>query len=139
LDYLPGLAVGDLNRFHQLATHSFAFCLVASALAAWFFRRTRLRAWAVFAIVHSHLLLDLLTDDVRPPIGIPLLWPFSSRPFHIAGLLPRWEKLSVAQALTTPSNLLPAATELALGAAFVLLCLAVAFLLRRRKNSCGSA
>ena len=133
LDYIPGLLVGELNRYHQLWTHSLLFCTVAAAVAARALRRTRLRPPAVFAIVFSHLLLDLLTEDARPPVGIPLLWPFSSRPFQIAPLFPRWEKLSVAQALTSPANLRPAAVELAVGAAFVALCLAAACLLRRAR------
>lgn len=132
LDYLPGLAAGELNRYHQLFTHSLVFCASASALAAWFLRRTRLRPPAVAAIVFSHLLLDSLTEDARPPIGIPLLWPFSDAPFQIAGLFPRWEKLSVAQALTSPANLFPAGVELAAGAAFLAVCALAAFFLRRR-------
>jgi inner membrane protein len=133
LDYLPGLLVGELNRYHQLFTHSFAFCTLAALTAAWVLRRTRLHPPAVFAIVFSHLVLDLLTEDARPPIGIPLLWPVSSRPFQIAPLFPRWEKLSVAQALTSPANLRPAAVELAVGVAFVALCLAAAWFIRRAR------
>lgn len=133
LDYLPGLLVGELNRYHQLFTHSLLFCTVAAAVAAWLFRKTRLRPPTVFAIVFSHLVLDLLTEDARTPIGIPLLWPFSEKPFQIAPLFPRWEKLSVAQALTSPANLRPAATELAVGVAFVALCLAAAWFLRRAR------
>ncbi|MBQ7251263.1 MAG: metal-dependent hydrolase [Kiritimatiellae bacterium] len=131
-DYLPGLLVGELNRYHQLFTHSLAFCAVASAVAARALRRTRLRPPAVAAIVFSHLLLDLLTEDARPPVGIPLLWPFSDRPFQIAPLFPRWEKLSVVQALTSPANLRPVAVELATGVAILLLCLLVCLVLRRR-------
>ena len=134
LDYLPGLLVGELNRYHQLFTHSLAFCAVASAVAAWALRRTPLRPPSVAAIVFSHLLFDLLTEDARPPIGIPLLWPFSDKPFQIAPLVPRWEKLSVAQALTSPANLRPVAVELATGLAILLLSLLVCAILRRKAD-----
>jgi hypothetical protein len=41
----------------------------------------------IFALIFSHLLLDLFTEDLKAPYGFPLFWPFSetyvisSRPF----------------------------------------------------------
>ena len=92
LDFLPGALVGDINRWHHTASHSFLAVLiwgfaVLAALTWWDRRPSRLRAHgeaselrrcvglsAVFAYA-SHLLLDWLTQDLRAPFGIPLLWP----------------------------------------------------------------
>ncbi len=35
----------------------------------------------VFALVFSHLLLDYFTEDLKPPFGFPLFWPFSGTYF----------------------------------------------------------
>jgi hypothetical protein len=34
-----------------------------------------------FAAYSSHLVIDLLGPDGRPPIGIPIFWPISDAPF----------------------------------------------------------
>jgi inner membrane protein len=86
LDFLPGLLVGDANRYHQLGSHSLGavavFGLLASLCARW------LPGWPAgpgswgALLYASHLLVDSLTLDTRAPFGIPLLWPFSQKHFH---------------------------------------------------------
>ncbi|MCB2187090.1 MAG: metal-dependent hydrolase [Deltaproteobacteria bacterium] len=80
LDFLPGLLMGDLNRYHHGVSHTLAAALVVGlglALAG----RSRGQAlrWGLagFAILASHLALDWLAVDNRPPLGIPLFWPLS--------------------------------------------------------------
>lgn len=79
LDYLPGLAIGNWNAFHAGPTHSFAFvAFVAIGLSALFFPLSQFRAVVplLLAAGISHLMADMATEDLRPPYGIPLLWPF---------------------------------------------------------------
>jgi inner membrane protein len=85
LDFLPGLFIGDVNRFHQSASHSLVAALIFGAAAALVVlpsRRSFARiGLAGVALYSSHLLLDLFCEDKRAPLGIPLLWPFSSQHF----------------------------------------------------------
>ena len=82
LDALPGLAVGDLSRFHHGASHSLAAAgLAALATAAILaYRRdaaTLRTAVLVFALYLSHSVLDSFTLDTGLPIGVPFFWPWS--------------------------------------------------------------
>ena len=83
VDYVPGLLSGDLNAFHHSATHSLAFSALCVGLGwmvgPWFRMGRRQAGWLFGCLVLSHLLMDIMTADLRPPIGIPLLWPVSSR------------------------------------------------------------
>jgi hypothetical protein len=85
LDFLPGFFTGDVNRFHQSASHSLVAALIfgaAAALAGRYFHRNPVRiGLAGVGLYSSHLLLDLFIEDKRAPFGIPLLWPFVSEHF----------------------------------------------------------
>ncbi|HXH09751.1 MAG TPA: metal-dependent hydrolase [Alphaproteobacteria bacterium] len=85
LDFLPGLFAGDVNRFHQSASHSLVAALIfglAVALVALLSRHRVVRGGiAGVGLYASHLLLDLFGEDNRAPFGIFLLWPFSSQYF----------------------------------------------------------
>jgi inner membrane protein len=87
LDFLPGLFTGDINRFHQGASHSLVAALIfgaAVALVALRFCRTPARVgFAGVVLYSSHLLLDLFCEDKRAPFGVPVLWPFSSEHFSV--------------------------------------------------------
>ena len=83
IDYLPGLLVGELNRYHHLYTHTLGW-VVATVVSAWWWWKRRHpdadgRTLLVFlAAGLSHLAADFVTTDRRPPLGIMALWPFSS-------------------------------------------------------------
>lgn len=90
LDFLPGLLVGQPALYHQGISHSFAFALAASLVGAALFR---VRGWSfarLFLLLTlsylSHLALDILGPDSRPPYGLPLFWPLSTA--HILSPVP---------------------------------------------------
>ncbi|MGH7263654.1 MAG: metal-dependent hydrolase, partial [Candidatus Rokuibacteriota bacterium] len=86
LDFVAGRLAGDWNRFHQGPSHSLAVALVLAVALAGVpvdglggFRRR----WVLLtAAACSHLALDLVTRDARPPHGIPLFWPVALAPVH---------------------------------------------------------
>ena len=95
LDFLPGLFVGDLGRYHHGPSHSIAFAILFGLCAGAFFSR-RMHAFVIaFSLYLSHVLLDYLVQDPSPPLGVRLFWPFSHeyymapfafyRPFNYPG------------------------------------------------------
>ncbi len=82
LDFLPGLIVGDINRFHHSTSHSLAAALVIGLLAGLALQRlsrgTLNFTFPCTILYISHLVLDYFSADNVPPYGMPLLWPFSS-------------------------------------------------------------
>jgi inner membrane protein len=84
-DFIPGLLAGDANRFHQLASHSILAAVVFGLLTGLVVRGRVAKpvglGFAAGLVYATHLLLDCLTFDGRPPVGIPLLWPFSDETF----------------------------------------------------------
>lgn len=120
LDYLPGLAVGDLNRWHYQGTHSLFFSVLLALALAWGVRRRiapRAAVLPVFlAASLSHLAADLLTMDFSPPPGIPLLWPLSDARFiSPVPLFVNFQKATLEQ-LFTAANLGPLLREVLLTA-----------------------
>ena len=86
IDYLAVVRGREaMERFHQGPLHSIGFVAVAAAPLALLLRR-RLgfsRAWLLLAGAGlTHLLLDLMVVDGKPPIGFPFFWPFSRGLFH---------------------------------------------------------
>ncbi len=89
-DFIPAL-FGRLdlaNRFHRHLTHTLLFAVILSAVAFGVLKLLRTphggrRTMIVFSCMASHILLDLLGKDFRPPLGIPFLWPFTQRSFKI--------------------------------------------------------
>ena len=85
LDFLPGLLTGSPALYHQGITHSLLFgCIVSLGAAAIY----AYGAWPFLRIFYlclfsylSHLAMDFLGPDGRPPYGIPLLWPISDTYF----------------------------------------------------------
>ena len=84
LDFLPGFLLGHPNLYHHGVSHSLGAALVFSLLMtlavqllkSYSMMKNFLFFWAIFC---SHLLLDYLSFDARPPAGIPLFWPLSSK------------------------------------------------------------
>ena len=63
---------------HREASHSLGLAILAGAVASVLARRHRLRWGAAVALAWtSHVLLDWLSNDTRPPIGVMALWPLT--------------------------------------------------------------
>jgi inner membrane protein len=77
LDFIPGLFVGQLSRFHHGPSHSIGFAILFATLASLCFRRSTRVFVLAFSLYLSHVLLDYLIQDPSPPYGVPLFWPFS--------------------------------------------------------------
>jgi len=80
LDFLPGLLIGDINRFHRSITHSLVAALifgVCVALVARLWRAPAVRAGVLATVLYTtHLLVDFLSGNPSEISGQPLLWPF---------------------------------------------------------------
>ena len=61
---------------HRGFTHSVGAAVVAGMLA-WVVTRRPRWALAVAAAWASHVLLDWMSNDTRPPLGVMALWPFT--------------------------------------------------------------
>lgn len=120
LDLLPAVVLGfnAVSTSHQGITHSIGFAAAAGAAFGFFFRKRGIPlslGWPLFsALVFAHVLLDSLGDDTFPPIGVMLLWPFSSERFlSPVSLFPGVKKGSFAD-LWDPHNLMEFGLEAAI-------------------------
>lgn len=70
---------------HREISHSLGAAVMAGAICGVLARRDRLR-WAAGATLAwaSHVLLDWLSNDTRPPIGVMALWPFTHEYYKAA-------------------------------------------------------
>ncbi|MEK9784651.1 MAG: metal-dependent hydrolase [Gammaproteobacteria bacterium] len=75
-DFLPGILIGDPNRFHHGPSHSITGALLF-ALMVWLVVKPvgRREALILFLVYLSHLVADMLAADHGAPYGIPLFWP----------------------------------------------------------------
>ena len=82
LDFLPGLLIGQPSHFHQGPFHSLGLAVglaLAVGLILILIKRSSSIvpvAGFVFILILSHLVMDYLSEDNRPPIGFPFFWPF---------------------------------------------------------------
>ena len=84
LDFLPGMLIGDPNRFHHGPTHSITAAGVFTIVLALIFRSlSKVQVFFIFAIYLGHVLVDTLAADLGAPYGVPLLWPFDDQ-YYIA-------------------------------------------------------
>jgi membrane-bound metal-dependent hydrolase YbcI (DUF457 family) len=75
----------DLLAFsHRGESHSVGAAFIAGLLAMAITRKPRWAA-AVTLAWGSHILLDWLSNDTRPPIGVMALWPIT-RDYYKAGI-----------------------------------------------------
>ena len=86
LDFLPGLLLGEPNRYHHRITHSVGFAVLvalAFAFVVKFWKRVSFTKHftLLFGLYSSHLALDYLSLDTSPPHGIPVFWPLSTQYF----------------------------------------------------------
>ena len=87
LDFLPGMLIGQPNRFHHGASHSILSTLSISG-GVWFICRKYFNELSgsylfliIFISAFSHIFLDFFSSDSGFPYGIPLFWPFSHEYF----------------------------------------------------------
>ena len=129
LDILPGLVLGDPRAFHHQGTHSIVaaagFGILISLLSGmWSSARLKWGIWAA-GIYASHVLLDLLGDDLIPPFGVQLLWPFSEEyfisPVTIFRSVYFGHSIPLTQTLSSVKNLFAALQEILLISPFVAL------------------
>jgi inner membrane protein len=85
LDLIPGLLVGQPALYHGGISHSLGFALLISLGVAGISKMRGKVFLPVFVVgllaYSSHLLLDWLGPDGRPPFGIPVFWPISNETF----------------------------------------------------------
>jgi membrane-bound metal-dependent hydrolase YbcI (DUF457 family) len=77
LDVVPGIMVGQLNRFHHGVSHSFTaaiiFALGVGLLFKWWIGKRSLKFGALcFLLYSSHVILDFLSLDTGGVRGVPL-------------------------------------------------------------------
>lgn len=78
-DFLPGIIIGDPNRFHHGPSHSIAAAILFAATLWLLLKPVGTReAIILFSVYLSHLIADMLAADHGAPYGIPLLWPIHS-------------------------------------------------------------
>ena len=122
VDYLAVLRGREaMERFHQGPLHSIGFVAAATVPLALLLRR-RLglpRAWLLLAGAGlTHLLLDLITVDRKPPVGFPVFWPLTTTLYHAAAeIFPGIDRANVFSA----RNLRELFVELAWGIPALLL------------------
>lgn len=124
VDFLFGICTGNLNRYHQLGTHTLIWALLA-ALFIWLYGKLALSNhsclafWFVFLLIASHLIVDIFTADTKEPYGIMLAWPFSNGYWHSpVSIFPAPVKKSLSD-LFALHNLKVAAMELVISLPFV--------------------
>lgn len=86
LDFVIGFALGFPGMVHRGASHTVLaavlFGIAVGAFARWRWNeRFGPIALAFGAAYASHLIVDFLTIDSRPPAGAQFLWPFSDAYF----------------------------------------------------------
>ncbi len=142
LDFLPGLMIGDMNRYHHGISHSIGAAVIFAglcALAAKYMSLAVKRVFIVAVLVYlSHLLGDYLGVDPTEPYGAPFLWPVSSE--YYLSPTPIFQPIehgdpgdgnaSVFAEIFSHPNMLAAAIEIAIIAPFWLF----TFWLSRRRN-----
>ena len=90
IDFLPGFLIGEPNRFHHGITHTLGAAFIVALVFGIIFHFWKDKFWSVtlisFFAYYSHILMDFLTQDLRPPYGVMLLWPFDSN-YYISKVL----------------------------------------------------
>lgn len=86
-DLFIGLANGNLSKYHQGYTHTLGFAILFGFITFLFLKLIKFKDAAsisllTFILIFSHVFLDAFNYDSRPPIGVMLFWPFSSRHFN---------------------------------------------------------
>jgi len=82
LDFIPGILVGDANRFHHGISHTLGFSVLFALSMYVMSGFKRKKDFIIFFLLYfSHVVIDFLTADTSPPFGVMLFWPFTQRYF----------------------------------------------------------
>ena len=85
LDVIPGILVGDINRFHNNLTHSLTFGLiVALAMGGAMLLKQHAGFMRWFLIVLICYELHVIMDYFTIGRGVMILWPFSAERYEPA-------------------------------------------------------
>jgi inner membrane protein len=100
MDFVPGLLIGDPNRFHHGISHSLGVAvLFATACSA--FRLMGPSFWSnvgfFFSLYFSHVAIDYFSIDNGFPYGVMVFWPLTNE-YYIApfAFLPDIRRSSMA-------------------------------------------
>jgi inner membrane protein len=90
LDFIPGLLIGEPDRFHHGASHSLAFGALFALVFGFLIHimkvdSIRSSSPILLGLYLSHLGLDCLSIDTAAPYGMPLFWPVSDT-YYRAGI-----------------------------------------------------
>jgi len=130
LDFVPGLLLGDLEGWHNQASHSFAFGVLAAVPVAAVVARLAgggFGLWYLVALLgyQGHVVMDYFTWGR----GVKLLWPFSD--LRWAPPVTLFYGVRWSEGWHTPLHLVTVATELVLWLPV--------WLLAGRRRGCASA
>jgi inner membrane protein len=83
LDFLPGLILGQPNRFHGGVSHSLAVSFLLASIITLVIKPSKegdtWKSWLILlGLFFSHPILDFLAVDTGYPFGKPLLWPITN-------------------------------------------------------------
>ena len=83
LDFIPGLLMGAIDRYHHGISHSIGFAVLfgfAFSVLLYLYKRAAFwRNFTIsFCIYFSHVVLDYFSNDTRVPYGVPIYWPLDS-------------------------------------------------------------
>jgi len=82
LDFIPGIFLGDANRFHHGISHTLGFSLLFALIMYMVSRFRTKKDFAIFfSLYFGHVVIDFLTADSSTPFGVMLFWPFRQRYF----------------------------------------------------------
>lgn len=86
LDFIPGILIGKPNLFHHRISHSLGaaalFPLVLLLVLKCKWLKSSKNDFILYSGFYcSHLFLDYISVDGRPPFGVPLFWPLSHEYF----------------------------------------------------------
>jgi len=116
------------GKYHQLYTHSIFFVIMIFLFLFVFTRGFKL-SFLLSSLVLFHIIIDIFSVDLKPPIGVPIFSPLSSLTLNI-GILPKIEKSSFSS-LFSKNNLQAMLIEIAI---FLPILLIVYFLTAKRND-----